>query len=233
MSTVSMEEFLRPISQALGRTEVPQSVETCAATLAPLPSDFREYTADELAAKFAEEAAKMGTVVRTCTPSDVAATVLSLVEEFGDGGHIVYADVPEVDNYHIPEALNNAGFDAERWNPTSREKSMGRAESADIGITAAVAGIAETATIVQRCSAKSGRSVCLLPIGHVALLRKSTIYPYMTQLMDTWEEKFAAGDELPSNVTFISGPSNTADIELVRVVGVHGPVHAGVVLIDD
>ena len=75
--------------------------------------------------------------------------------------------------------------------------------------------------------------MCLLPIGHIALLRKSTIFPYMTQLMDDWENRIAEGEEIPSNVTFISGPSNTADIELVRVVGVHGPVYASVVLIDD
>ena len=217
MSTVSLEEFLKPISQALGRTEPPASIEPCEATKAPLPGDHRDYSTEELAQWFTEEATKMGTIVREAKPEEVSQVVLDLVNEIGQGGHIVYSDVPEIDGFGIPEVLNNASFEAVRWNPTSREKSMGRAESADIGITFASAGIAETATI----------------IGHIALLRKSTIFPYMTQLMDDWEKRIAGGEEMPSNVTFISGPSNTADIELVRVVGVHGPVYASVVLIDD
>ena len=233
MSTVSLEEFLKPISQALGRTEPPASIEPCEATKAPLPGDYRDYSTKELAQWFTEEATKMGTIVREAKLEEVSQVVLDLVNEIGQGGHIVYSDVPEIDGFGIPEVLNNASFEAVRWNPTSREKSMGRAESADIGITFASAGIAETATIMQRCTEKSGRAVCLLPIGHIALLRKSTIFPYMTQLMDDWEKRIAGGEEMPSNVTFISGPSNTADIELVRVVGVHGPVYASVVLIDD
>ena len=194
MSTVSLDEFLAPISHALGRKVPPSLVEPCADTHAPLAGDFHDYTTEELSAWFMREAAKMGTVVKQADPTNVADVVLNLVQQFGDGGHIVYAD--------------------------------------DIGITFACAGIAETATIIQRCSEKSGRSICLLPIGHIALLRKSDLFPYMTQLMDSWEEKVAAGEDMPSNYTFISGPSNTADIELVRVVGVHGPIHAGVVLID-
>lgn len=233
MSTVSLDEFLKPISQALGRIEPPASVGPCEATKAPLPGNYREYTTEELSEWFKTEAAKMGTIVRESSKEEVAQTVLELAREIGQGGHIVYSDVPEIDSYGIPQALNDASFEAVRWNPSSREKSVGRAENADIGITFASAGIAETATIMQRCTEKSGRAVCLLPIGHIALLRKSTLFPYMTQLMDSWEEKVANGEEMPSNVTFISGPSNTADIELVRVVGVHGPVYASVVLIDE
>lgn len=233
MSTVSLDEFLKPISQALGRTVPPAQVEPCEATKPPLPADYHDYSTEELAEWFKSEAAKMGTIVRESSREDVAQTVLELVGEIGQGGHIVYSDVPEIDGYGIPAALNEASYEAVRWNPESREKSVGRAESADIGITFASAGIAETATIMQRCTEKSGRAVCLLPIGHIALLRKSTLFPYMTQLMESWEEKVAQGEAMPSNVTFISGPSNTADIELVRVVGVHGPVYASVVLIDE
>lgn len=233
MSTVSLEEFLKPVSHALGRQEPADAIEPCEATKAPLASDYRPYTADELAAWFAAEAAKMGTIVRRVQPDGVAAAVVDLVGQFGDGGHIVYADVPEIDGYGVPAALEAASLEAHRWDPSSRETSVGRAENADVGITFASAGIAETATIVQHCTPESGRAICLLPIGHIALVRTRDLYPYMTQLMNQWEEDFAADPSLPSNITFISGPSNTADIELVRVVGVHGPVHAGVVLIDE
>ena len=233
MSTVSLEEFLKPISNALGRTEPPSSVDVCKATKAPLASDFHAYTTEELASWFIQEAQKMGTMVKEATPSSVASAVVDLVNQFGEGGHVIYADVSEIDEYQIPEALSNESLEAIRWDPSSREASVGRAENADVGITVASAGIAETATIIQKCTAQSGRSICLLPIGHIALLRKKDIFPYMTQLMDDWEEKVAAGEAMPSNYTFISGPSNTADIELVRVVGVHGPVHAGVILIDE
>ena len=233
MSTVSLEEFLKPISRALGRESVPERVEPCEATKAPLPGDYHTYNIDELTEWFIREAEKIGTNVIQATPHTVAEAVIDLVQRFGETGHIIYADVAEIDSYGIPQALEAASFEAIRWDPSTREASVSQAEQARVGITVASAGIAETATVIQRCTKESGRSICLLPIGHIALLKKRDIFPYMTQLMDSWEEAFAAGEEMPSNYTFISGPSNTADIELVRVVGVHGPVHAGVILIDD
>ena len=94
MSTVSLEEFLKPISQALGRTEPPASIEPCEATKAPLPGDYRDYSTEELAQWFTEEATKMGTIVREAKPEEVSQVVLDLVNEIGQGGHIVYSDVP-------------------------------------------------------------------------------------------------------------------------------------------
>ena len=123
MSTVSLEEFLKPISQALGRTEPPASIEPCEATKAPLPGDYRDYSTEELAQWFTEEATKMGTIVREAKPEEVSQVVLDLVNEIGQGGHIVYSDVPEIDGFGIPGVLNNASFEAVRWNPTSREES--------------------------------------------------------------------------------------------------------------
>ena len=78
--------------------------------------------------------------------------------------------------------------------------------------------IAETGTIV--CVSAGGRAVQagLLPAHHVAIVRRERIF-------DTLDEFFAsvaAGDP-PTNITLVTGPSRTADIELTLAIGVHGP----------
>ena len=65
------------------------------------------------------------------------------------------------------------------------------------------------------------------------LLRKSTILPRVAQLAEKLHQKAQAGERMPSCINIISGPSSTADIELIKVVGVHGPVKAVYLIIED
>jgi L-lactate dehydrogenase complex protein LldG len=69
-----------------------------------------------------------------------------------------------------------------------------------------------------------------LPESNVYIIPKSVIRPRLTQGMAFVREY---KDHLPSSVNFVSGPSATSDIELVRVVGVHGPVHVVHVVVHD
>ena len=84
--------------------------------------------------------------------------------------------------------------------------------------------IAETGTIV--CVSAGGRAVQagLLPAHHVAIVRRERIF-------GTLDDLFAAiASAPPTNVTLVTGPSRTADIELTLAIGVHGPERLDIIL---
>lgn len=89
--------------------------------------------------------------------------------------------------------------------------------AADVGITAAEWGIAETATLVLSADPARPRLTSLLPPAHVAVLRADRILPDLPAL-------FARTTALPSALTLITGPSRSADIGFVPVLGAHGPM---------
>jgi L-lactate dehydrogenase complex protein LldG len=94
-------------------------------------------------------------------------------------------------------------------------------------VTAASAGIADSGTIVLHHGPEEGRRVItLLPDFHLCILRAS-------QIVETLPEYFARFAEPPRLATYISGPSATADIEMTRIKGVHGPRFLSVILVRD
>ena len=100
-------------------------------------------------------------------------------------------------------------------------------ETAEGVVTAAFCGVADSGTIVLHHSAEEGRRVLtLLPDWHLCILRAS-------QVVETLPEYFAQCAQPPAMVTWISGPSATADIEMTRIKGVHGPRFLHVILVKD
>ena len=97
----------------------------------------------------------------------------------------------------------------------------------DVGITNAQAGIAETGTLVLDSSAELNRLVSLVPPIHIAILDASKIY---ATLGETLAALRSGGKELSPAITFITGPSRTADIELTLAIGVHGPQERYVII---
>lgn len=67
------------------------------------------------------------------------------------------------------------------------------------------------------------RLMSLLPQSCIVLLKKEDIVNSMNDAYEIIQKS-----STPTNIIFISGPSRTADIELIVVLGVHGPqsVHA-------
>src|SRR3569833_449371 len=94
-------------------------------------------------------------------------------------------------------------------------------------VTAASAAVADSGTIVLHHGPTEGRRVIsLLPDFHLCVLLAS-------QIVETLPEYFARFPEPPRLATYISGPSATADIEMTRIKGVHGPRFLSVILVRD
>ncbi len=66
-----------------------------------------------------------------------------------------------------------------------------------------------------------GRQMFVYPPVHIVLARKNQLVDYLEKAYSGIIEKYK--DKLPSQITIITGPSRTADIEKTLILGAHGP----------
>jgi len=124
------------------------------------------------------------------------------------------SDTPLLGKLKVLEYLNGNGFRARNW----RDMTADQTYDVDAGITEADYAVAETGTLAIRHTPEHGRLLSLVPFVHIAIVQPKIFLP---DLMDLFEKLKADGTG--SGVTLISGPSKTADIEMMTVTGVHGP----------
>jgi len=101
--------------------------------------------------------------------------------------------------------------------------------AASVGVTAAVAALADTGTILVVSGPQGAQDASLLPGAHVAILSAQDVYPSLSDWLEHGGRSLLAER---SNVTLITGPSRTADIEMMLTIGVHGPSRLIVLVCD-
>jgi L-lactate dehydrogenase complex protein LldG len=127
-----------------------------------------------------------------------------------------------------------AGFN-EAWIPASLDivsdepaLSSDDLNGVEAVLTSAVVGIAVTGTIVlDHTEGQGRRALTLVPDLHVCVLTVDQIVGDVPEAVQRTSTCARRGRPL----TWVSGPSATVDIELIRVHGVHGPRTLRVVLV--
>jgi L-lactate dehydrogenase complex protein LldG len=100
----------------------------------------------------------------------------------------------------------------------------------DVAITGCEFLVARTGSIVMSSAQQSGRTTSVYAPVHICVAHSSQLVYEIKNGLEKMKEKY--GSNLPSMITFASGPSRTADIEKTLVVGVHGPKEVFVFLVD-
>ena len=77
----------------------------------------------------------------------------------------------------------------------------------------------------------AGRRLSIYPPIHIVLAKASQLVMDIRHAMNLIQDKY--GKDLPSMLSTITGPSRTADIEKMLVLGAHGPKELYVFLIED
>ena len=104
-----------------------------------------------------------------------------------------------------------------------------RALPGRVGVARAAKGIAQTGTCIVVADDERLRLETMLPEVSVILLNRADILPDLPSAAPFLRAEQTQGRA--SYVSFITGPSRTADIERVSAIGVHGPLELHIVLI--
>jgi len=224
------DSFLANIRKKVGGISPEVPVQKPKWTVSPQKKVLQEANQDELVQILRDQCTQIHTDFFITEVEKLAATLIEVVG-FYEAKSIVYSDDPRFVDYDLEEYLS--GKQAFKWDNDARETSIEFAEKADVGITFSDITLAESGTVVLLNHPGQGRSVSLLPEKYIAIIPKSTIVRRMTQASERIQQQVNMNESIATCINFITGPSNSADIEMNLVVGVHGPVRAAYIVVED
>lgn len=101
----------------------------------------------------------------------------------------------------------------------------------DVALTACDYLVARTGSMVLSSALSGGRTTSVYAPIHICIASKSQIVWDIDNSITELTKKYK--QNLPSLITWATGPSRTADIEKTLVVGVHGPKEVYCFLLND
>jgi L-lactate dehydrogenase complex protein LldG len=194
----------------------------------------------QLLDRFIEMAAPIKLNVIVLKDEDsVTAAITDLIKqkdpEWGDQKSVVVWQHPLIERLNLPDVLAAENVPVHVTNlddprtegltkPEMRNRLRQQVIDAYIGITSADFCMADTASLVMRTRPGQARSVSLVPSIHIGVITLDQIIWDLKELYALLSfDPDVRKESLTNCMTFISGPSKTADVEATMVHGAHGP----------
>jgi L-lactate dehydrogenase complex protein LldG len=170
-------------------------------------------------AKF-EEMARLAhaTTERVCDRASAIAAIVRLGEFRGFGPELSLSG--SMADWR--EALEAAGFELNETIPEV---------DGAVVLTDALAGVAETGTLVVTSGAHHPHSLNILAQKHLVVLPVASVLANYEEAWRLCDQRYPEG--LPRTVLWITGPSRTGDIEQTMQLGAHGPKLLHILLLED
>jgi L-lactate dehydrogenase complex protein LldG len=175
------------------------------------------HSDDSMLEQFIDELLNVNAEVRRVNSRDeLKSSITELVRE------------KEITSFALWESdyLNALGLKSllkEEGSALRKSSDKNALAQAEIGITDVDYAIADTGTLVLLTDGKRPRGVSLLPPIHLAIVREDKLIRNISELFIILKQQLDNSSDISSCMTFITGPSRTADIELNLTLGVHGP----------
>ncbi|SDJ03599.1 LutC/YkgG family protein [Natribacillus halophilus] len=229
------ESFLNQVAEKLGRPRS-EHVERPEWQAQPQWDVFADENTDQLVERFKAQCDNIHTDVIETDMDGLQNAVAETIGAYQADSVIMWAD-DRLECAGLDDAFRSQmsalGVESAVWDTAKGEENIGVAERASVGITYSDITLAESGTVVLLAAPEKGRVVNLFPENYIAVIPRSSLVPRMTQATHRIHERVQNGEDIPSQIHFVSGPSNSADIEMSLVVGVHGPVRATYILLGD
>ncbi len=214
MRTDSRLAILSAIRSANGRaTDLPGAE----ADYAQIPRTYNTQASlshEEAQALLTERLIDYNADVVACTVDELPSAIRNALQHHNCHSILIPKDLPAhllPDGFEVTVDENLAPAELDRF---------------DAAVTLGAIAIAETGTIVlEGISGQGRRATTLVPDVHLCVLDAANI---VTNVPEAFASLASASTQ---PLTFFSGPSATADIEMTRIKGVHGPRHLHIFLL--
>lgn len=229
MTSDARDQIINSMRRALGRkgpvdaetaTRLHAEINSHARNIIPKRTDLGQPALIDLFQEMAENV--QATTSRVAEMADVPQAISDYLKSQNLPAQVVMA----------PDAtLDEATWDDQRLLEVRRGVPV---ESDQVGVTSALAGVAETGTLVMASGPDHPATLNFLPETHVVVLPVARVGKSYEDVWDQLRGQMPArGGLLPRTVNMVTGPSRSGDIEQTLLLGAHGPRRLHILLVGD